>query len=124
MSFEKQFAVAEGIQTEKNKYLAERIGVKCWHTEWIQKGCVTYADTWWECILCGKDGRVSNPNYFIAEDRQILLEWAVEQEWWYDFLSENAGVCCYSQFVPTILSPVPHYQRLYTNGSPKRKEVW
>ena len=53
-------------QTDKNRYLAERMGV-----EWCEiKGGIAY----------------TFKDYFTAEGRQELLEWGVEQAWWPLFL--------------------------------------
>ncbi len=79
--------------TEKNKYLAERMGL-CWH-EWSENGY---------CIkpCCGNtDGtRLAHksvhpqPDYFTAEGRQGLLEWCCKSEnsgWWSEFLRDHSG---------------------------------
>ena len=69
-------------QTDKNRYLAERMGIDHWH-EWE----FADLDDWPECTIC-KARRwhlPNNPDYFTAEGRQELLEWGVEQEWWEDF---------------------------------------
>lgn len=52
--------------TEKNEYLKEQIGIR-----WLEVNGVRFVD------------RASH-DYFTAEGRQVLLEWAVEEEWWRD----------------------------------------
>ena len=74
-------------QTDKNRYLAERMQ-KHWH-EWESHG-YKYHETCETCFMSRLDKghgdfEVKNPDYFDA-DRQVLLEWGVEQEWWPLFL--------------------------------------
>ena len=91
------------MNTEKNKYLAERMGV-CWHDKRWSKEVKLY-----KCLHCEATHTVdeqpcSRPDYFTAEGRQVLLEWAVEQGWWYKFTHEYG--CHGFQFPQDLLIPV------------------
>ncbi|MEE8382243.1 MAG: hypothetical protein V3R78_10275 [Thermodesulfobacteriota bacterium] len=95
--------------SQKNKYLAEKMGVE-WH-KWDEKAddyiCACGAESG-SAVFLRRHIDSLNPDYFSLSGRQELLEWAVEQEWWGDFFyadSETAGeMAC---IVYSLLIPVP-----------------
>ena len=83
-------------QTDMNEFLAGKVGIK-WHecdgiligSNFRHCSCgvsETSADSDYTIYNHIYD---NNSNYFTAEGRQVLLEWAVEQGWWFDFIHHN-----------------------------------
>lgn len=62
-------------EEERNKFLCRKIGID-WHSH---KDCNKTSF----CLT-------KNPDFHTAEGRQVLLEWAVEQEWWNTLAYRNS----------------------------------
>ncbi len=80
---------------DRDRRLAEMMGMCGWYCTKCDKPLrpaeVTYEEN---CLYCGL--HLSDPDFTTPEWRARLMDWAVEQEWWGDFLWSN-----WSAWAPT-----------------------
>ena len=87
---------------DRDRRLCELMGM-CWHDGGIMVGsCSAYYEgpVDYECEKCGEvysSDKSDHPDFTLPEWRARLMDWAVEQEWWGDFLWSK-----WSEWAPTV----------------------
>lgn len=80
---------------EINKYLTEQLG-ECWHEYVWQTAYAPQVDSYYKCIDCSHEvfGQTMNPgngDFSTPDGFFKLWRWAIEQEWWNDFINSIGG---------------------------------